>query len=130
LFAALCVLRCALRRAKSMCCRSLVACAFRRHCAHHAAPGPATGQLRVGAQRALLTEPCAPQLAYIQGRFEELVGGEAGAGLAQLPAGVLAELLESEALELASELTALRVRSLGIGQGRVGHMPGLVHARG
>jgi len=58
------------------------------------------------------------------------VGGEAGAGLAQLPAGVLAELLESEALELASELTALRVRSPGIGQGRVGHMPGLVHARG
>ncbi len=53
------------------------------------------------------------QLAYIQGRFEELVGGEAGAGLTQLPASVLAELLESEALELASELTALRVCTLG-----------------
>ncbi|KAK9842586.1 hypothetical protein WJX81_007541 [Elliptochloris bilobata] len=47
-------------------------------------------------------------MAYVQGRFEELVASAAGAGLAQLPAGVLTELLQSEALAMSSELTALR----------------------
>ena len=46
-------------------------------------------------------------MAYVQGRFEELVASEPG-GLADLPASVLLELLQSEALAMSSELTALK----------------------
>ena len=49
------------------------------------------------------------QMAYVQGRFEELVGSESGS-LAELPASVLLELLQSEALAMSSELTALKAR--------------------
>lgn len=54
-------------------------------------------------------------MAYVQGRFEELVGSAAGAGMAELPASMLTELLQSEALEITSELTALKACHLAVG---------------